>query len=455
MVLQPLTQDLKVTLADPMRTHSGHKIIHVTYGGVDTLDISLRRTIRIPDNGTAYELPPDCGPFPIYSVKQYKSNLPEHMAGKGGLFVPIYEREAMWIKFKSQRSFAIKIHAGGINAVSGEPQTEDIATMLKRKLLLTEGKTIQDYVVAGSQLWLDGIATNDGKVMQFVATPVDSGYSVEAQINGKDTIAGLQFEIIPTKRKPMFLHVMTLAGKHIQFQVEACMTIAHVKRLIEVREGIPYNDRRIVTRWNDRAWLDDCHTLAHYNITDEETIYVIVRLRGGGYSDPKDLAKMQEKKALAKDRQLQEEIKAEVKSEMAVAPGGFINQTIVRDPVPAEDWDVKNVVMFNLQLLNAAAFEHLIGIKAPPTPISPALYQQYGYPFFKLYEEKSGINGSFLGLQSVAQLDRKEGLTTNPDEEADLDFPLVELNSIDKKTEFIPVSVMESMLREMKIADDN
>jgi len=47
------------------------------------------------------------------------------------------------------------------------------------------------------------MATKDGKVMQFVATPVGSGYSVEAQISGKEAIAGLQFEIIPTKRNPM------------------------------------------------------------------------------------------------------------------------------------------------------------------------------------------------------------------------------------------------------------
>jgi len=54
MVLVPLTQDLKVTLAEPMLSHSGHKAIRVTYGGIDTLDISLRRTVRVPDNGTAY-----------------------------------------------------------------------------------------------------------------------------------------------------------------------------------------------------------------------------------------------------------------------------------------------------------------------------------------------------------------------------------------------------------------
>lgn len=152
----------------------------------------------------------------------------------------------MWINFESKRPFAIKIYAGGINAVSGEPKTEDLATMLRRKMSLSEGKSIQDYVVAGSQLWLDGIATMDGKVIQFVATPVGSGYSVEAQIKGNDSTAGLQFEIIPTKRKPMCIYVISLTGKRITLEVETDMTIADIKYLVDDQTGLPYFDQRLI-----------------------------------------------------------------------------------------------------------------------------------------------------------------------------------------------------------------
>jgi hypothetical protein len=86
----PSSRQLKVSLAEPKVTGSGHKIIRVTYGGVDKLDISLRRTVRVPDNGTTYELPPDYGPFPSYLVTEYKPKLPLEMSLKGGLFVPIY-----------------------------------------------------------------------------------------------------------------------------------------------------------------------------------------------------------------------------------------------------------------------------------------------------------------------------------------------------------------------------
>lgn len=57
----------------------------------------------------------------------------------------------------------------------------------------------QNYIVRPRQHWLDGIATSNGKVSQFVVDSVGSGYSVEAQVTGIDSIAGLQFEIIPQK----------------------------------------------------------------------------------------------------------------------------------------------------------------------------------------------------------------------------------------------------------------
>jgi hypothetical protein len=36
-----------------------------------------------------YDLPPDCGPFPIYSVREHAAKLPSSMVAKGGMFVPI------------------------------------------------------------------------------------------------------------------------------------------------------------------------------------------------------------------------------------------------------------------------------------------------------------------------------------------------------------------------------
>lgn len=151
----------------------------------------------------------------------------------------------MWINFTSVRPFAIKIYAGGVNVISGDPQGHDISTMFRRKLCLAQGKSIQDYVVSGQQKWLDGIATADGKVGQFVATQVNEGYSVEAQVTGRENIAGLQFDITPTVANFKQIFVKTLTGKIVTLCVDENATISMVKVAIEDKEGIRPDRQRL------------------------------------------------------------------------------------------------------------------------------------------------------------------------------------------------------------------
>ena len=56
------------------------------------LTVSFRRTIRVPDNESIWSLPPDFGPFPLYSVSKYRDRLPEAMVAKGGAFLPMYRK---------------------------------------------------------------------------------------------------------------------------------------------------------------------------------------------------------------------------------------------------------------------------------------------------------------------------------------------------------------------------
>jgi hypothetical protein len=82
---------LTVNLSNPLDATTG------SYGSVkvkdvagDQLEISLRRTVRVPDNGKTYSLPPDCGTFPLYNVLDYESKLPADLVAKGGAFFPVY-----------------------------------------------------------------------------------------------------------------------------------------------------------------------------------------------------------------------------------------------------------------------------------------------------------------------------------------------------------------------------
>lgn len=105
----PSYRELSAKLQKPMLSSLGHKSIRVSYG-CDVLDISFRRTVRVPDNGDAYDLPPDCGPFPIFSIKQNASKLPKEMTSKGGLFIPIYGKSiTSCILFHFCRNFHIKM----------------------------------------------------------------------------------------------------------------------------------------------------------------------------------------------------------------------------------------------------------------------------------------------------------------------------------------------------------
>jgi hypothetical protein len=153
----------------------------------------------------------------------------------------------MWVRFKSNRQFAIKIYIGSINAVSGEPAAENMATKFRRQKLQSQGELLQDYVVTPTQLWLDGVATGPGVIRQFVATAVGSGYSVESQITGEDAVAGIQFEV--TRRKPLenkVLIVQLPSSKRSQILVDLEFTSAQrLSSLIESISGIPVGKQRI------------------------------------------------------------------------------------------------------------------------------------------------------------------------------------------------------------------
>ncbi|KUJ10777.1 ubiquitin-domain-containing protein [Mollisia scopiformis] len=439
-------QDLKVTLAEQIDSSFAYETIRVLQGPHKVLDISLRRTIRVPDNDQAYLLPPDCGAFPIYSVNRFKHQLPNDMAEKGGLFIPMYEREAMWINFESIQPFAVKISVGGINAVSGDSATDALSASRLRER--QQKGTLQDYVVTGRnmQQWLDGIAAEEGKVKQFIATPVGSGYSVEAQLTGADNVAGLQFEVMALKKMDAItIYVKTLTGRTISLTVDLTMTVDDVKCLIQDKEGIPPDQQRLI--FEGSQLQDEC-VLASLGIESDCVLHLVLRLRGGFIYEQLSLV---EKAKYDRDQHEKRSAAAEEErrvSEMTIAAGGTIHQAIVKDKISDSHWDKHSTISFNLQILNAANFHSLLGISAPNTPISAATYAEYGYPFFKLYEDKSGIKGNFEGVKSVGQL-RKDAGTHNPDEDFYYGFPIVSLNAPTSKKPFVILSDLEARLRDI------
>lgn len=159
--------------------------------------IALQRTLRIPDDGRSYPLPPGLGPFPMRHVDDYAERVPEDWRRRGGVMVPMWQAEALWIQlmgsYVADRGTAypcaVKIAAGKRSAVTGQAWQPG----------LTRGP--QDYVVVPTQPWLDGFCVEKGVIRQFVAMPLGQGYSVEEQLSGAAEFGGLQLEVFPMKRE--------------------------------------------------------------------------------------------------------------------------------------------------------------------------------------------------------------------------------------------------------------
>jgi hypothetical protein len=161
------------------------------------LEIGFQRTFRIPDDGKTYPLPPGFGYFPLCHVDDYARRVAPDWLERGGVMLPMYQSEAMWLLFITPRvdrrrtgyPVAIKVAAGKINAVTGKSWSDGL------------NAAPQDYMVAPRQPWLDGFCVQKGLIRQFVAMPLGAGYTAEEQLTGQAEHGGLQIVVYPMKRE--------------------------------------------------------------------------------------------------------------------------------------------------------------------------------------------------------------------------------------------------------------
>lgn len=174
--------------------------------------VSFIRTLRIPDDDREYPLPPGFSRFPLQHVDDYASRVPDSWSAHGGVFLPMYQTEALWLSFDGDYPMALKIAAGKTCALTGEPwhdrltlKHRDAAWMRRRGRLadrldvaLPDGSD-QDYLVIPEQPWLDGFYAGKGLIRQFVAMPLGGGYTAEEQMTGEAEHGGLQIAAYPMK----------------------------------------------------------------------------------------------------------------------------------------------------------------------------------------------------------------------------------------------------------------
>lgn len=300
--------------------------------------LNFQRTLRIPDDGKTYPLPPGLGTFPVCQVDDYKDKVPSEWVKHGGVFIPMYQREALWISFQARhwKPNAVKVAVGKVNAVSGKPWTEDL---LKDK---------EDYMVCPPQPWLDGINAGDGFIKQFVAMPLGMGYTVEAQVAGEEKFGGIQ--------------IMVYEPKPGKFPDEPPRQPDYMRR-----------------------------ATGHY--ADMMAAPMVFSLGAG--------------------------------AEMGLGAGGKMKQKIYPDPHGIDTWDQENTGRVYVHIVNSLMYREITGQEPPATPITTKTYQQYGLPWFDLYDDHlSDIQApdALKNVKSIKEMDAEKGFKPQQDD-ASVDVP--------------------------------
>lgn len=340
--------------------------IEFDHGNGDKLYVTLNRTLRLPEDGRKHKLPPSLGAFPLKRVEDYASRVPDSWRAHGGIFFPMWQREAMWVQFSNRgRATACKVAAGKINAVSGKVWTPELAP----PDLSNGNDPRQDYMVTPPQQWIDGFNTGGGTIRQFVAMPLGGGHTVEAQVTGKEEFGGLQF--------------MTIAAKaHLLQHSRSGSILRGLNFTLETQSfGAP------------AAEADDSD---EYGGLGLEMMSFSAADSWSGSPALNNRQYGQKRRRLTKG------------AEMGLGQGGEIEQKIYPDPYGVDVWDLQNTNRLYVHIVNSELYRQITGELPPPSPITVNHYTAAGYPWFQVWDQELGdVQGSntLANIKTVGQVD--------------------------------------------------
>ncbi len=314
----------------------------VSFG--DDFSIRFQRTLRIPDDGRTYALPPGLGAFPVRRVDDYRDRVPAEWVEQGGIFLPMYQREAMWLSFGSLAPHALKIAVGKVCAITGKSWSESLH------------EDPQDYLVAPPQPWLDGIAVGNGKIRQFVAMPLGMGYTVEGQVTGEERFGGIQIKVFAPKAGRFPRPPLPRCSSHGLYETECALGAP---------PGAPPPPMACAPSAGPFG--------------------------GGPY------------RATAAPRG-----RASSAGSMGLAAGGSMEQKVYPDPHGIESWDPNQTARTFVHIVNSELWREITGEKPPESPVTAKEYRRHGLPWFELYDESYGTlqgQAALKKVKSVRELD--------------------------------------------------
>ncbi|MEU1281897.1 hypothetical protein [Streptomyces sp. NPDC005805] len=280
------------------------------------------RTLRLPETGT-HPLPPGLGDFPLRRVEDHPDTVPPAMRERGGVFLPMYLREAMWLSFAGTREpTALQVGVGKVCAVSGKPWSGRLA------------RDPQNYVVTPRQPWLDGINSGTGTVRQFVAVPLGLGATVEGQVTGEETWGGVQLQ------------------------------------------GFPLGGRALA------AWREE-ERLRREEELRRRRAAVAPPAPSGGYGAAPAAFGAAAPAAMPRAGGPPAPAAAPA---MGLGVGGTMRQEVYADTRPLSDWDDHPAARVFVHLVTPPQWRAITGEEPPPSPVDRAAYTRAGLPWFA-YED--------------------------------------------------------------------
>jgi len=399
-------------------TTPGHTIARINSDGSSIhaggVTFRFHRTLRVPDSIENNNLPPSLGTFPLLPVENYASRLPDDVCRKGGFIMPIFKREALWISFetKDHVKAAVKLSVGGVNAISG------IA-----KDLITPPGVDQDYIVAGLQPWIDGVAVEPGVVRQFIATTLGQGYTVEEQVTGKAEIGGFQFDVFPRraevmgcfwKEKLRLDSLKTPEELSIHNGETTNLRMDLIPRTVFRSKWIAYGSRWTWLPGEDyQDRFKNKWTLAGYR----RRVSPSAGLQAS-YIDNSPPQSPSSAGAVVSGASLFQPKKSR-DGFLGVSLGGKIVQKIYREKDSHRVYDEESGHRIYVHIVSPEAWEAITGVLPPITPINRDMYIRYKLPWFRLYDDYldhlATASDGLRQLQSVAQLDEQEPNIPSPD----------------------------------------
>ncbi len=367
------------------------------------LTVTLMRTLRIPDDGKKYALPPGLGTFPTRHVDDHKSRLPEKWVKRGGVLVPMYQSEALWIRFSAEHAdrgmggsvpypFAIKVATGKRSAITGKPWSKRLRE--------------SDYVVAPKQPWLDGYVVEGGLVRQFVAAPLGQGFTAEEQITGEAEFGGIQIEAVPMTRE-----CFDRRWPHRPMTRGMADWLHRGGPLGRLGQGGPFGRQ-------------SSGVLRSHSVRPSKTLEAIWENQSRGEGDFTIQCSTADSKGasyVSLSDSGDEAVSVNLISELGVAPGGTMEQQVFEDPYGLKDWHKSESTRCFVHLTNSMVWRSVTGQEPPTVPLTAADYTRQGLPWFEHYVEGARVasgTGATSGLKGIAQLEKEKGVKILPENES-------------------------------------